>query len=115
MGTPESADTYELGKEFPKIAEIELSTSEDGGTILASVSNGDGGDFEYWVRRGAGPWSRVARFEDQCVEAQLGPDGSLYFLSRVGAPQRRVLRLAPGGADVSAATVVVPETEATTW
>ncbi len=113
MGTPESADTYELGKEFPKIAEIELSTSEDGGTILARVSNGDGGDYEYWVRRGPAPWSRVARFEDRCLEAQLAPDGAVYFLSRADAPRRKVLRLAPGGADVSAATVVVPETEAT--
>jgi len=30
LGTPESADTYVVGKEFPRIAEIELHTSRDG-------------------------------------------------------------------------------------
>ncbi len=113
MGTPESADTYVLGKEFPKIAEIELSTSEDGGTMLAQVSNGDGGEYEYWVRRGESPWVRVARFEDKCIEARLGPDHALYFLSRAGAPRKKILRLPPGGTDIARAVVAVPETKAT--
>jgi prolyl oligopeptidase len=112
MGTPASADTYELGKEFPRIAEVALQTGDDGATILAQVSNGDGGDYEYWVRRGDAPWVRFARFEDEVVDAQIGPDRALYLLSRKGAPQRRVLRLAPGVDDLSKATVAVPEAEA---
>jgi prolyl oligopeptidase len=113
LGTPTSADTYVLGREFPKIAEIDLSTSEDGSAILAQVSNGDGGEYEYWVRRGEDPWVRVARFEDKCVEAQLGPDHAIYFVSRADAPRKKILRLPPGGTDVARATVVVPETDAT--
>ncbi len=45
LGTPVSADTYELGRDFPRIAEIELNASEDGKWLLATVANGDGGDF----------------------------------------------------------------------
>ncbi|MCC6821200.1 MAG: S9 family peptidase, partial [Verrucomicrobia subdivision 3 bacterium] len=30
LGTPESADTFEIGREFPRIAEIDLEASEDG-------------------------------------------------------------------------------------
>jgi len=50
LGTQVSADPYVLGKEFPKIAEIELSTSPDGQYVLADVSNGDGGEHAYWLR-----------------------------------------------------------------
>jgi len=50
LGTPTSADHYEIGKDFPRIAEIELETSEDGQWTLASVANGDGGDFAHYLR-----------------------------------------------------------------
>jgi len=43
LGTGTEADTYELGRDFPKIAEIVLDRSDDGKTILASVQKGDGG------------------------------------------------------------------------
>ncbi|HTL56468.1 MAG TPA: hypothetical protein VL361_12365, partial [Candidatus Limnocylindrales bacterium] len=43
LGTPASEDKYEIGKDFPRIAEIELEASEDGEWILATVANGDGG------------------------------------------------------------------------
>src|SRR5581483_9369414 len=42
LGTPASEDRYEIGKDFPRIAEIGLTASPDGHTILASVNNGDG-------------------------------------------------------------------------
>ena len=45
LGTPASADEYSAGRDFPRIAEIELETSEDGRWLLASVANGDGGEF----------------------------------------------------------------------
>jgi prolyl oligopeptidase len=112
LGTPESSDSYVLGREFPKIAEVALQTADDGATTLAQVSNGDGGDYEYWAKHGEGAWIRIARFEDGIVDAQIGPDGALYLLSRKDAPQRRILRLAAEATDVAAATVVVPEREA---
>ena len=40
LGTPESADRYEMGRGLPRIAEIELSS--EGDVVLADVANGDG-------------------------------------------------------------------------
>src|SRR5438445_559481 len=39
LGTPASADSYVIGKEFPRIAETQLSTTRDGRYLLASVAN----------------------------------------------------------------------------
>lgn len=50
LGTPTEQDTYELGKDFPKIAEIQLEGSRSG-EVLASVQKGDGGEFMHWVRK----------------------------------------------------------------
>src|SRR5215831_17324936 len=37
LGTPDTDDTYSIGKDFPRIAEINLAASDDGKYILASV------------------------------------------------------------------------------
>src|ERR1051325_539038 len=47
LGTPDNADTYSIGKEFPRIAEIKLESSHDGKFVVATVANGDGGDFAH--------------------------------------------------------------------
>ncbi len=100
LGTPESADRYEIGKDFPRIAEIELRARGDGRYLLANVQNGDGGEFEQHLRREDGSWTRLSRFEDRVLEAVFDPhDESLLLLSRAGAPKGRLLRqvLGPSG------------------
>ena len=52
LGTPETSDRYEIGKDFPRIAEIELRRSPDGKYVLANVQNGDSGRFEQHVKDG---------------------------------------------------------------
>jgi len=47
LGTNVSEDTYVIGREFPRIAKIILSTNDDGSYLLASVANGDGGEFAH--------------------------------------------------------------------
>ena len=49
LGMPDSEDTYSIGKDFPRIAEIKLESSQDGKYILAAVANGDGGDFAHYL------------------------------------------------------------------
>jgi prolyl oligopeptidase len=56
LGTDPATDRYELGRESPRIAETELSTSEDGRWILAAVANGDGGEFAHYLRGPTGAW-----------------------------------------------------------
>jgi prolyl oligopeptidase len=88
-----SADTYAIGKDFPRIAEIALLTSDDGKNVLATVANGDGGEFAFYVAGDTGAWSQIARFEDKIIAGDFGRDGSLYLLSRKGAPKGAILRL----------------------
>jgi prolyl oligopeptidase len=111
LGTPVSEDRYELGKEFPRIAEIAFETSHDGKHILATVANGDGGDYEHHLLGADNEWHRLTRFSDGVKWGRFGPDGSLYLMSLHGAPHGKVLRLAPDETDLAKATVAVPESE----
>ena len=115
LGTPTEQDKYELGEGFPRIAEIALSTSRDGKFVLASVQNGDGGEYMHWVRSasaGPGMWTRVSDFPDQVVEAELGDDGNLYLLSRAEAPRGKLLRTPAAAPALQKAALLVPESEA---
>jgi len=109
LGTDPGQDVYVIGKEFPRIAEIHLRMSSDGKWLLASVANGDGGQFAHYVMDASGHWTQVTHFEDDIVSAKVGADGSLYMLSRKNAPRGRILRLPLTNPDLSQAKVVVPE------
>ena len=109
LGTPTAKDTYCIGKEFPRIAEIQLHATADGTVILARVGNGDGGEFAFFLRRADGSWTRIAAFSDQVIDAALAPDATLYLLTIRGAPRGKVLRLAPGVMDLRAATLFAAE------
>ena len=93
LGTPETEDSYSIGKDFPRIAEIALEGSRDGKYILATVANGDGGDFAHYLLGPNGTWKQVTQFSDQIKVARLGRDNALYLLSRADAPRGKILRL----------------------
>jgi len=109
LGTPSADDVYAVGKEFPRIAETTLEASEDGRFVLASVKNGDGGDESQYLRSADGKWTRLAADADRVVDGRFASDGSLYLLSRLGAPRGRILHLAAGRTDLASARPVVPE------
>jgi len=113
LGTPASADTYSLGKELPRIAEILLDQTDDGSTMLADVSNGDGGEHEYFVHGADGKWTQVSKFADKLVRAELGrgADRSLYAVSIAGAPRGKILKLPLAAPSLAKAKVIVPEGE----
>jgi prolyl oligopeptidase len=112
LGTPASADTYEIGSEFPRIAETALESSRDGRYVLASVANGDGGEFAYYLK-GAKGWSKVAEYADKVKHARLGRDGNLYLLSFKDAPRGKVLALPLEQPALASAKTLVPQGEAT--
>src|SRR5881396_2649517 len=66
LGTADTEDTYSIGKDFPRIAEIVLETSRDGTYILATVANGDGGDFAHYLLgpdgSALGGWKQITQF-----------------------------------------------------
>src|SRR5579871_1446827 len=111
LGTKTEDDKYEIGKDFPRIAEIALDSSEDGRWTLATMANGDGGEFALYLRGPSGDWRQIARLADQVIHAEFGLDGNLYLLSRQNAPRGKILRMALDGGDLASAKVVVPESK----
>jgi prolyl oligopeptidase len=109
LGTPESADTYEIGRDFPRIAEIALEASEDGHWLLAAIANGDGGDFAHHVRNASGQWRQLTHFEDGVKQIKFGHDDALYLRALKNAPHGKILRLPLAESDLSKATIAVPE------
>jgi prolyl oligopeptidase len=110
LGAPVASDTYQLGKELPRIAEIALDASHDGRWLLAQVENGDGGDFLFFLRGPDGKWQQLCRFEDRITAAEFGrgDDQSLYLVSLKDAPHGRVLRLPLATPQLSRAQPIVP-------
>ena len=82
LGTDPRQDTYVIGKDFPRIAEIKLHASDDGQWLIAAVANGDGGEFAHYVMDPSGHWTQVTHFSDGIVSVKPGPDAALYMLSR---------------------------------
>lgn len=113
LGTDSRQDSYVIGKDFPRIAEIQLSTSEDGRWLLAAVANGDGGEFAHYVMDSAGRWTQVTHFDNGIVSVKAGPDDALYLLSRKNAPRGQILRLPLAHLDLAQAKVIVPESSGT--
>ena len=111
LGTGDTEDTYSIGKDFPRIAEIELKASRDGRYILAAVANGDGGDFAHYLLGPGGSWNQVTQFSDQIKLARLGRDNTLYLLSRAGAPRGKILRLPLDTPELRKAVEIVPTDE----
>jgi prolyl oligopeptidase len=115
LGTPVSTDTYSIGREFPRIAETLIRTSDDGRYALAQVANGDGGEFAYYLRDlsggGASVWTQVAQFSDKITHAALGRDQALYLLSVSNAPRGKVLRLPLRRPVLADAETVVPQSD----
>ena len=110
LGTDPKEDTYVIGKDFPRIAEILLQASDDGNWLLASVANGDGGQFAHYLMDSSGKWTQIDHFEDGIVRVKFGVDPALYLLSRKDAPRGQILRLPLAHLDLAQAKVVVPQT-----
>ncbi len=134
LGRPDTQDTYEVGKEFPRIAEVLLESDPENGWVLASVQNGDGGEYMHFLRvqtelgaplRGEaganhGAWMQVTKFDDRIVQANLAPGGDLLLISRKHDRKGELKRLSrqhllseSGVVDLRAATSVVPPTNDT--
>ena len=111
LGTDSKQDTYVIGKDFPRIAEVQLHTSDDGQWLLATVANGDGGQFADYLMNSSGHWTQITRFDDGIVSVKLGTDGdaALYLLSRKDAPRGQVLRLPLTDLTLAKAQLIIPQ------
>jgi prolyl oligopeptidase len=112
LGTPDTEDTYSIGTDFPRIAEIALQASHDGKYILATVANGDGGEFAHYLLGADEKWNQITQFSDQIKLARLGRDNALYLLSRANAPRGKILRLPLDTPELKKAVEIVPTGQA---
>ncbi len=114
LGTPATADEYSIGRKFPRIAEIQLEASHDGRLLIATVANGDGGEFAHYLRgtTGGAAWRQLTRNEDGVKEIAFSHDSAaLYLRSVKDAPRGKVLRIS-ATSTLGEAEVVVPQGEA---
>ena len=109
LSTDSRQDSYSLGKEFPRIAEIQLRASDDGRYVLAVMENGDGGEYAYYLLGPDGQWHQIGRLSDEIADAEFGSDGYLYLLTHLNAPKGKILRMTLAQPRVSEAQTVVPE------
>src|SRR5580698_2521633 len=72
LGDDPAKDTYVAGKDFPKVAEITLNNRYDLGRVIASVANGDGGEFAHYIIDSQGTIRQITRFDDRVVAAAAG-------------------------------------------
>ena len=118
LGTSDSADVYAVGKDFPRIAETRLETSDDGRWLLASVANGDGGEHAHFLHdlhsEDVTAWRQVTHFADGVKEVAMAHDSTaLYLRSVKDAPRGKILSMAlDRAADLKNAKEIVPESDA---
>ena len=111
LGDKPENDTYEIGKEFPRIAEISFAASSDSWYIGVSVAFGDGGDHEYWLLAPGSPWRPLASVADEVKQIAFGYNKDVYLLSKHGARRGKVLHM-DVAETVDQASVIVPESDA---
>jgi prolyl oligopeptidase len=97
---------------LPRISEIFLNNRYAPDVALASVQKGDGGEWQHWLLRADGTKAKISDFSDKIVSATIGPDHSIYMISRAAAPNGKVLKLAPNVTALAQAKVIVRETDA---
>ena len=111
LGGKADRDAMVLGAKdgVPRTGEIFLVDS-GGGATLASVQLGDGGQWQHWVLMPGKAALKVATYDDRIVAAAIAKDGTIYGLSRLGAPRGKVLKLtAPYVGGFAAAPTIIPE------
>lgn len=107
IGTDPSEDKHVIGKEFPRIAEIKLSSPDHGEGLLVTVANGDGGEYCHYYLDKKGEWIQLTQFNDQVKFGKFSPDGNnLFLLSRKGSPRGKILKMSRDSLELGSARVL---------
>lgn len=109
LGEPTGKDRYEFGKGLPRIAEIQLDADPQSGRVIATVQDGDGGEFAHFLRSEDGRWRQFSEFGDRIVQAVFGPGKDLFLVSRKDAPRGKILRLSTSHLDPAKARTIISE------
>jgi prolyl oligopeptidase len=112
LGADPESDVLVAGSDFPKVAEIELDNHLNRRVVVASVANGDGGEFAHYIIAPDGKVTQVTRFDDKVIAAVAGPDDNLYLVSRKNAPHGKLLRVPLSDPVLAHAAEIIPAGEA---
>lgn len=113
LGTSTDQDRYELGRDLPRIAEIEFELHQPSDTLLVTVQNGDGGEFAHYLRDADGSWRQFSYFGDQIIQATFTPEGDLLLITRDHAPRGKIVHLSRKTLDLKNSHEIIPESAAT--
>jgi prolyl oligopeptidase len=112
LGTDTATDRYELGKDFPRIAEIRVYMDVRTQRVLVSMQKGDGGEFAHYLRAPSGAWRPVARYEDKLTQVAFGPKDDLFAISEKISPRGQLIQINAATLDLAKAKVIyAPKTE----
>ncbi len=109
LGDPTSSDKYELGEGFPQIAEIQLVMDDGSGRLLATVQEGDGGEFAHHLRSVDGKWRQFSSFGDGTKQAVFGRQDNLFVVTLADAPRGKIVRVPIATLDVASSPTVIAE------
>jgi prolyl oligopeptidase len=113
LGTSPRDDRYELGKDLPRIAEIQLEVDNATGRVLATVQNGDGGEFALYLRDPqSGAWRQFAEYGDRIVQALFGKHDDLFLVSLRDTPRGKIEHIAIAELGRPAETIVAEAKDA---
>ena len=106
LGSDSATDRYELGRDFPRIAEIRVYVDARSGRVLCAMQNGDGGEFAHYLRASDGRWRQLTRFEDKLVQVKFGPGDDLFAISRKSSPRGVIVQIDGNTLDLARARVL---------
>jgi prolyl oligopeptidase len=112
LGDDPARDVYVLGQGLPKVAEISLDSRAHSGVVLATVANGDGGQFAHFLIAADNRVTQLTHFEDQIVAATIGTDSAIYLISQKDAPRGQLLKLQLDDPVLQHARVLVAQSDA---
>lgn len=108
LGTSPKDDRFEMGKDLPRIAEIQLDIDK-AGRVLATVQKGDGGEFAHYLRHPDGKWQQFTQFKDRIVQVLFGEHEDLFLVSLKNAPHGKIEHVTLADLGKKQPTIVVPE------
>jgi len=111
LGSPAAEDRYELGKDFPKVAEIRIQTHSKKNFVIASLQAGDGGAITQYLRTPDATWHQFTNVDDLVVKADFGSNDDIYLVSGKEAPRGKVLRMRLSAPRLSDAMTILPENQ----
>jgi prolyl oligopeptidase len=108
LGTPASDDTYVLGDDFPRTAEIKVEMGT-AGRLLLTMQFGDSGRFAHYLLEPDGEWQQLTEYDDEVPFVTFGVSDDLFLVSRKDAPRGKIQKVQLASLDLAGARTIVAE------